>query len=418
MSANLGKIMVVGGGISGISVALEAAEVGYEVVLVEKDPALGGRVNKLHEYFPKLCPPTCGLEINYRRLRPQVRIETLISAEVISVSGSAGNFTVKVRKSPTFVNERCTLCGDCAEACPSEREDSHNYGMGKTKSAYMPGRVAYPSRFVIDRESCDADCGEKCRDACNFNAIDLSMDVAEQEFSVASIVFATGWKPYDTSKLSLLGGGQLPNVITNVMMERLAAVDGPTAGKLTRPSDQKPVESVAFVQCAGSRDVNHLPYCSAICCMASLKQATYVRKKNPDAKVYIFYIDIRAAGKYEAFLSQVESDDGIEFIKGKVAGITAGEDGQVVLTAEDVLGGKKIEVPVDMAVLATGMEPTLKGMSIPGGVIKVDENGFVSPDLQAEGVFGAGVARGAGDVNASIQDATGAALRAIGVARR
>ncbi|MBT7154216.1 MAG: CoB--CoM heterodisulfide reductase iron-sulfur subunit A family protein [Deltaproteobacteria bacterium] len=411
MAENKGKILVIGGGISGLTTALEAAEVGYEVILVEKAPTLGGRVSRLYQYFPKLCPPQCGLEINYRRLRPNPFIQTLTSSEVESITGTAGKYQVKIKTKPTYVNEKCVLCDKCAEVCPAERDNDFNYGLDKTKAIYIPHQMAYPARYVLDKAACPSGC-TKCLDACTYGAIDLEMQEKTTEFEVSSIVYATGWKPYDIEKLENLGAGKVQNVINNVTMERLAAANGPTAGKIIRPSDQKEIETIAFVQCAGSRDEKHLPYCSAICCLASLKQANYVREAYPDAKIYIFYIDIRTPGKYQDFADKIQEDPNIVMVKGKVAKITQGSEQSVVVEAEDILQGGKTNLEVDMVVLATGMESSLAGAQIPGAV-QTDDNGFVIPDQQKNGVISAGVAKFPADVSSSIQDSTGAALKAI-----
>jgi len=411
MAEQKGKILVIGGGISGMTTALEAAEVGYDVILVEKNPTLGGRVSRFYQYFPKLCPPLCGLEINYRRLKPNPYIQTLTSSEVESISGDAGKYTVTIKTSPTYVNEKCTACDKCTEVCPAESPNAHNYGMDNSKAIFLPHKMAHPARYVIDREACPPSCS-KCVEACEYDAIDLQMQAKTTEVEVASIVYATGWKPYDASKIDHLGFGKVPNVINNVMMERLAHGQGPTAGQILRPSDNKKVETVAFVQCAGSRDENHLPYCSSICCLASLKQAGYIRQANPDAKIFIFYIDIRSPGKYEEFAANIQKDESITMVKGKVAKVTEGQNGGVVVEAEDILNGGKVNLEVDMLVLATGMESSLKGVPMPD-VVQLDENGFVAPNLQKHGILSAGVAKFPGDVNSSIQDSTGTALKAI-----
>jgi quinone-modifying oxidoreductase subunit QmoA len=411
MAENKGKILVIGGGISGMSTALEAAEVGYEVILVEKDPILGGRVSRFYQYFPKLCPPLCGLEINYKRLRPNPKIQTFVSSEVESISGNAGKYQVTIKVKPTYVNEKCVLCDKCAEVCSAERVNDFNYGIDKTKAAYMPNKLSYPPRYVIDKSACDDSC-RKCADACEYGAIDLNAEERLVDVEVASIVYATGWKPYDAAKLPNMNYGTLPNIINNVTMERYASLQGPTKGEIVRPSDHKKVESVAFVQCAGSRDENHLAHCSAVCCLASLKQAKYVREANPDAKVYIFYIDIRTPGRYEDFAAKIQQDENIVLIKGKVAKIEEGSDGKVVLEAEDILKGGKIHVEVDLAVLATGMESSLTGVNLPD-FVNLDENGFVAPHLQKPGIYSAGTAKVPADVSSSIQDSTGAALKAI-----
>jgi len=411
MAEQKGKILVIGGGISGLTTALEAAEVGYEVILVEKNPALGGRVSRFYQYFPKLCPPLCGLEINYKRLKPNPRIQTFTNSEVTSITGSTGNYQVTIKTNPAYVNNKCVVCDKCVDVCPAERDNDFNYGLDKTKAIYLPYKMAWPSKYVIDRAQCPEGC-TKCVDACDYDAIDLQAQETTTELQVASIVYATGWKPYDVSKVETLGYGKVPNVINNVTMERIAAGNGPTKGQILRPSDQKKVESIVFVQCAGSRDQNHLPYCSAICCLASLKQAKYVREANPDAKIYIFYIDLRTPGKYEDFAAAIQKDENITLIKGKVAKITAGQGQNVVVEAEDILQGKMMNLEVDMVVLATGMESSLKGVQLPEAV-QIDENGFVAPKLQKFGVIGAGTAKLPADVNTSVQDSTGAALKAI-----
>ena len=408
---NQGKILVIGGGISGVTTAIEASEVGKDVILVEKTPTLGGRVSGFHQYFPKLCPPTCGLEINYKRLRANPHVQVYTNSEVLSVTGDAGEFKVKVRKNPTFVNEKCVACDHCTDVCPSERSNDFNAGMDKTKSIFLPNKMAYPPRYVIDRPTCETGCS-KCVDACKYGAIDLEMQVQEFEIEVTSVVVATGWKPYDAKNLTNLGFSSVPNVINNIMMERISSVSGPTKGQILRPSDQKPVESIAFVQCAGSRDENHLPYCSSICCLGSLKHTKYVLEQNPDAKIYIFYIDIRTPGKYEDFVAKVQAEKNVKMIKGKVAKISEGENGNVLVEAEDTHNLTKVHLEVDMIVLATGMESSLRGQEKIAG-IELDEYGFVPAELQKIGIFSAGVAKRPVDVNSSIQDSTGMALKAI-----
>jgi len=408
---NQGKILVIGGGISGITTAIEASEVGNNVILVEKTSTLGGRVSGFHQYFPKLCPPTCGLEINYKRLRANPNVQVYTNSEVLSVAGEAGNFIVKVRKNPTFVNEKCVACDHCTDVCPSDRINDFNAGMDKTKSIFLPNKMAYPPRYVIDRPTCESGCS-KCVDVCKYGAIDLDMQVQEIQIEVASVVVATGWKPYDAKKLTNMGFSRVPNVINNIMMERISSVSGPTKGKILRPSDHKPVEKIVFVQCAGSRDENHLPYCSSICCLGSLKHTKYVLEQNPEAKIYIFYIDIRTPGKYEDFVAKVQGEKNVKMIKGKVANIVAGENGNVLVEAEDIHNMNKVYLEVDMVVLATGMESSLRGQERVAG-IELDEYGFVPAELQKIGIFSAGVAKRPVDVNSSIQDSTGVALKAI-----
>lgn len=414
MSEQETNILIVGGGISGLTTAVEAAETGYNAVIVEKTPFLGGRVAMLNKYFPKLCPPACGLEINFRRIRFNPRITCYTLAEIENISGQPGNYNVTVKLNPRYIDDKCTACNACAEACPVEVPNDFNYGLDKRKAAYIAHEQAFPFKYVIDDAGCKkAECS-KCADACKYDAIHLDMEPETLQIKSGSIVLATGWKPYDASKIDNLGFGTSPNIITNVQMERLAAPNGPTKGRLVRPSDGKEVKSIAFVQCAGSRDENHLAFCSAVCCLASLKQATYVREQYPDSKAYMFYIDIRTPGtSYERFLNKVKEDENISLIKGKVAKVSedpATKD--IVVEAEDILAGGKVKVNVDLCVLATGMVPTVSELKLPAAV-KLNENGFVVPGKDQQGIYAVGCVKDPSDVAKSVQGATGAALKAI-----
>jgi quinone-modifying oxidoreductase subunit QmoA len=404
-----GTILVVGGGISGITTALEAAEVGHEVYIVEKNPYLGGRVAQLNKYFPKLCPPSCGLEINFQRIKNNKMVRYFTMTEVQSISGGPGNFDVTLSESPRYVNEKCTCCGKCSEACDVEISNEFNFGMDKRKAAYLPYEMAFPQRYVLDPSIIGKDTAQKCRDACEYDAIDLEMKPNTFNLKVASVVWATGWNPYEAKKIDNLSFGWVKNVITNMMMERLASVNGPTKGKIVRPADGKQVNSIAFVQCAGSRDENHLNFCSYICCLASLKQTTYIREANPKSKATIFYIDIRTPGRYEKFYNKVKADANVSFVKGKVAKIEEDPHTRdVIVTAEDTISGKKIQKTFDMVVLATGMEPSTATVKVPCNV-QYDENNFViSGDI-----LSAGCVKKPSDVMSSGKTATGTALKAI-----
>ncbi len=419
MSEQEKTILVVGGGISGLTTAVEAAEAGYNVVIVEKTPYLGGRVSRMNKYFPKLCPPSCGLEINYRRVKLNPRITYHTLAEIERIEGSAGNYNVSVQLNPRYVNDRCVSCNECVEACPVEVPNDVNAGLDKRKAVYIPFEQSFPFMYTIDSTACKkAECG-KCAEVCKYDAIDLNMKPEVIEVNAASIVLATGWDPYDASKIDNLGFGTSPNIITNVMMERIASPTGPTQGKLLRPSDNKEVKSVAFVQCAGSRDENHLAFCSAVCCLASLKQATYVREQYPDSKAYMFYIDIRTPGtSYERFLNKIKDDENVSLIKGKVARVSedpATKD--IIVEAEDILAGGKVKVNVDLCVLATGMVPAVGNVKLPDEV-KINENGFVVPGKNGGGIYAVGCSKNPSDVGKSVQEATGAALKAIQTIRR
>ncbi len=409
-----GSILVVGGGISGLTTTLEAAEVGYEVFLVEKKPYLGGRVVQLKQYFPKLCPPTCGLEINFKRIKDNPKINVLTMAEVEKVEGIPGNYNVTIKLKPRYVNENCTGCGQCASACQTEIHNDFNFNMDKCKGAYLPHEMAFPSRYVISPQIIGTQDAQLCKDACKYDAVDLDMKEKTVQINVGAIVWATGWEPYDAAKIDNLGFGKHKNIITNMMLERLAANNGPTKGKILRPSDNKAPESIAFVQCAGSRDENHLPYCSYVCCMASLKHTTYLRAQYPDAKIYIFYIDLRAPGyRYERFYENIKKDVNTFFIKGKVAEVTEESgSGNIVVVAENAVTGEKVRQTVDMVVLATGMQPTALDSKLPAD-LKYNEDGFIINDFEKGGMFAAGCANKPADVVSSNQNATGMALKAI-----
>lgn len=408
-----GSILVVGGGISGLTATLEAAEVGYEVFLVEKNPYLGGRVAQLKHYFPKLCPPACGLEINFRRIKDNPGITFYTLAEVQSISGGPGNYNVTVKINPRYVNEKCTCCDECAKVCMTKLPNEFNFDMGTMKGAYLPHEMAFPMRYVISPKIIGTDDAKRAVEACKYDAIDLEMQPKTVNLKVGAIIWATGWRPYDASKIDNLGF-EYSNVITNMMMERLSAVNGPTNGKILRPSDNKKISKIAFVQCAGSRDENHLPYCSYICCMASLKQATYVREQYPEARIYVFYIDIRAPGqRYEKFYKKIKEDENIFLIKGKVAEVQEDPSTKdITVVAEDAVGGEKVQETVDMAVLATGMVPNTVDTKLPGDV-KYDPDGFVVSDLDRGGMYATGCALKPLDVTSSNQHATGVALKAI-----
>jgi len=408
------SVCIIGGGFSGITAAVESAEIGCEVYLIEKSPSLGGRVAQMYEYFPKLCPPQCGIEINYQRIKKNPNIKIFTLTEVKDISGKPGDFKVTIKVNPRYVNENCTACNKCVEVCPVARLSDYNYGLNETKAIYLPHEMSFPMRYVIDEGTCLKEQCAKCVETCPYDAINLKMKVQEFILNVGHVILATGWEPYDAKKIDYLRYGQYKNIIRNVEMERLASPNGPTNGKIIRPSDNKEISSIAFVQCAGSRDENHLPYCSSICCLASIKQSSYVRNQYPEADIYIYYIDIRTPGRFEDIYAKAKDDKKIHFIKGKVADIAEDPDTKdLIVTAEDMLIGKKVSNKVNMVVLATGMVPNgIKSINIKG--ISYDDFGFAYADSDDSiGVSIVGCVKKPTDVADCIKMATGASIECI-----
>ena len=401
-------ILVVGGGFAGLTAAIEAAELGHDVYIVEKTPFLGGRVAQLNKYFPKLCPPSCGLEIQFQRIRNNPRIKFFTLAEVTALSGSKGNYTVQVTLQPRHTAAHAVDLGFFASGLEGEAVNDFDFGLSTRKPLYKSAPFAFPSRYVLDPKSLTAVDKAKAA-SCKF--INLNEEARTIELQVGAIVVATGWKPYDVTNLSNLGAGTVKNCITNMQMERLASPYGPTAGKIVRPSDHVPPRRVCFVQCAGSRDQNHLNYCSYICCMASIKQCFYVAEALPDAHCDIFYIDLRAPGRYIKTLDKARASGKVSFIKGKVANVEQIEGDRVRVQAEDAVRGEKLTLDYDLVVLATGMQPSLSQENCPLP-LPLDEEGFVMGGEEA-GIFAAGCAVMPLDVTRSAQTGTAAALKAV-----
>ena len=411
-------ILVVGGGVSGMTAALEAAECGKQVILAERNTSLGGRTALMYRYFPKMCHPTCGLEINLRRLKANRNVRVLTQAEVVSVSGQRGDYTVTLKISPRYVNQNCTACGECAKAVEAEISNPYEYGLSKTRAAYLPHAMAYPQRYVLDPSIVGTADGEKAKAACKYDAIDLDMPTETVELKVGAVVWATGWKPYDAAKIQPYGYDRFDNVITSLEFERLANPHGPTSGKLLRPSDGKEAKNIAFIQCAGSRDENHLRHCSRICCMASLKQTQYVREAcGEEGRSTIYYIDIRSIDRLEDFYLKVQQDPTVKFVKSKVASIKLHEaSGDLILHGVDTEGYHRYATQHDLVVLAVGMEPESNGITLPTDIV-TDSSGFIE-GVAGGGQFAAGAASSPLDVNRSVQSATAAALRAIQVVHK
>lgn len=412
-----GTILVIGGGIAGITAGVELAEVGLDVILLEREPFLGGRVLRSHRYFPKLCPPTCGLEVNFRRIRenPRIRVHTL--AEIVKISGRRGAYDVTVRIHPRYVTESQRLTPQHLDAVEATVSNDFNLGMDRVRALRLPHDMTFPPLHVLDREELSQEDRVRLANAEPQGCIDLEQAPGLLEFRVEAIIVATGWRPYDATRIEALGYAALEDVVLNVQLERMAAANGPTGGRILRPSDGREPARVAFAQCAGSRDPDHLPYCSTVCCMASLKQARYVREVLPQADVSIFYVDIRTIGRHERFHYDLLADERISFVRGKVASVRrAGES--LELEVRETADGRPLRAKFDLVVLAVGIVPNPAGAALPGIVLETDEFGFITGASEDQGIFAIGCAKRPADVSWSVKSAAAAALRAVGESRR
>jgi len=399
--------VIIGGGISGITAAVELAEAGQEVVLLEKDHYLGGNVSRFNNYFPKLCPPACGLEINFRRIRSNHRITYHTGARVSSVKGSDGDYRVGIRMEPGLINNNCTSCGKCAELCPVERPSELGRTEGE-KAAYINKGLAFPMKYSIDPALCKREACGLCQEVCDYDAIQLDAKAEDIVIHAGKVIVASGWILYDAARLENYHYAEEPDVVTNLEFERMLAACTREHKKLTKPSDGKAPRSIAFIQCAGSRDHNHLPYCSAVCCSASLKHALTLEAGYPDINAEIFYIDMRLAGRNEKLLKEAEGKERITLTKGKVGRINKEKkEAGLILEVEDIIKGTKRKDHFDMVVLAMGLTPAPIEADL-----QVNAYGFCLPQ-QSSGIIPAACCKRPMDVSSSVKDATASALKAM-----
>jgi heterodisulfide reductase subunit A len=358
--------LVVGGGIAGISAALELADGGFHVYLVEREPSIGGHMAQLDKTFPTLDCSACILTPRMFDVGQHPNITLLSYSEVEKVDGYVGDFTATVRKKARYVNEElCTGCGICVEKCPqSVVDDVFEAGLGQRKVVYTPFPQAVPNYPVIDRENCIYFQRGKCKACeifCPTEAIDFEQQDELIEIEVGCIILATGYDPFDARRIARYGYGQMANVFTSLEFERMVNAAGPTEGRIVLRDGETQPESIAIIHCVGSRDQNYNEYCSKVCCMYSLKFAHLVHERLPNAEVYNFYIDIRSAGKrYEEFYQRVLAE-GANLIRGRAAEVTdvarlPDEEGKLIVQAEDTLIGQQRRIPVDMVVLSIGIQ--------------------------------------------------------------
>ncbi|MEM3898768.1 MAG: 4Fe-4S binding protein, partial [Candidatus Bathyarchaeia archaeon] len=412
------EILIVGGGIAGIMAALQLGYLGYKVHLVERKPSIGGNMAKLTKVFPTLDCAQCILTPRMAEVGRNPNVNLLTYAEVQDVSGRPGNYLVQVFMKPRGVDvEKCRSCGVCAKVCPVTVPDEFNEGLSQRKAAYIEFPQAVPSAYVIDFNACTK-CG-KCEKLCPAKAINLNDTGKIVELNVGAIILATGYRLYDARKLENFGYGIYKDVITMMDLERLTSATGPTGGYVKR-ADGSDVRKIAIVLCAGSRDKNHIPYCSRICCMYALKQA-FVLKKMLGVDVTVYYTDIRATGKGYEDLYWRDQEAGVVFIRGKVAEVWKNNNGKLVVQAEDTLTGEVREDEYDMVALATPMVPP-DGLKELAEKMKVSlgEDGFITEkhpkldpvDSLVTGIFACGCALSPKDVRDTVSDALGAAARA------
>ncbi|MCD6485006.1 MAG: CoB--CoM heterodisulfide reductase iron-sulfur subunit A family protein [Candidatus Odinarchaeota archaeon] len=421
------KCLVIGGGISGIQAALDVADSGYEVILVEKSPTIGGHMAQLSETFPTLDCAQCILTPKMVAVSRHPKIKILTLSEVIDVSGFVGNFHVKILKKPRFVIEdKCTLCGECEKVCPQVLPNEFDRNLSPRKAIYLPFPQAVPAAYLIDMEHClginPLICG-KCKDVCDAEAIDYDMNPEIIEEDVGAIIVATGYDLYPKEKIAEYGYGKYPDVIDSLQFERLLSASGPTGGVIRRPSDGKIPKNVVFIQCVGSRDPeNHLPYCSKICCMYTAKHAKLYKHTVPDGNAYVFYMDIRAAGRgYEEFIQNVMEHDKVIYIRGRVSKVYQ-EGDKLKVMGVDTLLNRAITIDADLVVLAMAIVPS-KGTQELARILKVpvDQYGFIKEahaklkpvETVTSGIYAAGTTLAPKDIPDTVSQGSGAGIKAV-----
>jgi heterodisulfide reductase subunit A2 len=421
------RVMVIGGGIAGIQAALDIADGGYEVILVEKRPSIGGHMIQLSETFPTLDCSQCILTPKMVTVAKHKNIKLYVNSEVESIAGFMGNFTASIKQQPQYIDpDKCTMCDDCTAVCPVVVPSEYDEGLKWRKAVYVPFPQAIPATFTIDTENClgfdPIACGE-CKKKCLAEAIDYDVKPQTHIEDIGAIIMATGYDLYPVEKIAEYGYGKYPDVLNGLQFERILSATGPTGGVMLRPSDGKIPKDVVFIQCSGSRDPErHNPYCSKICCMYTLKHAKLYKHKVHDGQPYIFYIDIRSGGKrYEEFIQQGVSEDGIIYIRGKVAKIYK-EGDKMIVHGMDTLTGRKIKIKSDLVVLAQSIIPS-EGSAKLNKILKLgtDEAGFLMEahpklkpleSLQA-GFFLAGTAQGPKDIPDAVSQASGTAAKVL-----
>ena len=426
------RALVIGGGIAGIQTALDIAEAGFEVDIVEKKPTIGGKMTQIDKTFPTLDCAACILTPKMVDCAQNEKIHIYAYSEVESVGGFVGNFHVKIRRKARFVDEtKCTGCGACTEKCPQKKVPSEfNLGLDTRRAIYIPFAQAVPKVATIDADYCNmlknGKCGV-CAKVCTAGAIDYKQQdtVIEQEYG--AIVAATGFDPIKLDQFDEFAYSKSPDVVSSLEFERLMNAAGPTGGTLLRPSDGAHPKTIVFVQCVGSRcdgAQKGKSYCSKICCMYTAKHAMLCREKYPDTDVYVFYIDVRTPGKlFDEFYRRAVEEYGVHYIKGMVGKVVP-EGGKLKVQASDLLDNRQLHIDADMVVLAAAIEPDKSARSIATMLTaSMDTNDFFTeahPKLRpvespTAGVFLSGTCQGPKDIPETVAQASAAAAKVIGL---
>jgi len=414
--------LVIGAGIAGIQAAIDLADQGFTVYIVEKNPSIGGRMAQLDKTFPTLDCAACIMTPKMVDAGRHPNIKLLTYSEVKQISREEKGFRVNILKKPRYIDEeKCTGCGVCAQHCPVEVTNEFDENLGLRRAVYVPFPQAVPLVYTIDRDAC-LECG-LCQKVCMAGAVDLEQQPQEIEVEVGAIIVATGFNLFDAMKKEEYGFGVYDNVITGLALERLLSASGPTGGHVVRPSDGKIPKKVAFIQCVGSRDEKSGNlYCSRVCCMYATKEAELVKEHVPGVDVTIYYMDIRAFGKgFEEFYQRAKGEFGIKYVKGRVAEVLENPaNNNLFIRAENIESGELIEDEVDMVVLSTGLVPAATNDFEKILPLKIgDDNFFVTANpkidpvtTSIDGVFIAGVAEGPKDIPDSVAQASAAAMKA------